>query len=828
MIFPSRRHCVFLWVFLALTAAFLPAEAVPGADSPLLPVGAAKCDITPEYPIRLSGYGSRRNPNAGIAQRLHAKALALGDESTGGPCVLITVDNLGVPASMRAEVLRRLSRQTPLQDRNLAICSSHTHCAPVLSGVIPNIFGTDLPADHQKAIDRYTTELTEALEKVALSALANRRPSRLAWGIGSVNFASNRRSFPKRPVDHALPVLRVTDPAGTVTAVLTSYACHCTTLGFDAIHGDWAGCAQEALEREFPGAIALTAVGCGADQNPIPRRTLELAREYGSQLAAEAARLARSKLIPLSQTPQVSARSIQLPLGTPPTREMWQTLASSPTSSAAIAYQARRNLDRLQHGESLPNSLPYLIQTWSFGEDLAMVFLPGEVVVDYSLRFKTEFDHRRLWINAYSNDLTCYIPSKRVLDEGGYEGAGAMVYYDRPAPFAPDVESRIASAVRDVLPKTFQAKTPAFPSPYISGNPQLTLPRDIYAVAGTECSVAFANTLLAEDPTRFRFEVDCALGKAEPNRWVLNPTPIEVGTHQFTLRLLDEAGRAKASSKATLHVAASDSGAQRNQTSILIVGDSLTAAGIYPAELARLFSLPGNPALKMLGTRKGKPASQGSPEPRFEGYGGWSWNAFLTQYDAAEPDSGKVNKSPFVFPRADTGAVEADFQRFLSERAGGEAPDFITVLLGINDCFALKADNPTALDQGITQMLLNAEELIAQFRKAAPKATIGICLVPTPNDREDAFVANYKDKYPRWNWKQVQHRVVQRQLRHFFDREKENLHVIPTGLNLDSWNGYPDDNAVHPNEKGYRQIAASLYAWLKNKLADANTPTANP
>lgn len=92
-----------------------------------------------------------------------------------------------------------------------------------------------------------------------------------------------------------------------------------------------------------------------------------------------------------------------------------------------IAYHARKTLARLDRGEKLPTRLPYLEQAWSFGEDLAMVFLPGEVVGDYPLRLKREFDAKRMWVNGYSNDVPAYIPSHRVLALGGYEGGGAVV-----------------------------------------------------------------------------------------------------------------------------------------------------------------------------------------------------------------------------------------------------------------------------------------------------------------------------------------------------------------------------------------------------------------
>lgn len=418
-------------------------------------VGAASVDITPDYPVRLSGYGGRRLPNTGVSQHIFAKALAIGSDEEG-PAVLVTVDNCGVPASMRDDVLRRLATKSKVNGERFAICSSHTHCAPMLIGILPNLFGMDIPAEHLPAIERYTRELTDNIEKAALAALADRQPATLAWGVGKVGFAANRRTFPLKPIDHDLPVLRATGADGKVRAIFTSYACHCTTIGIDEIHGDWAGVAQEALQREFPGAIALTALGCGADQNPNPRRTMELVKKYGEDLGAEAKRLAQGELKPVNGPIECRAKQIQLAYDKLPTREEWETLAVSKTP--AIAYHAKKNLARLDRGEKIPTQLPYLVQRWSFGDDMAMVFLPGEITVDYSLRIKREFDRSRMWVNGYSNDVPCYVPSRRVLDEGGYEGAGAMVYYDRPTKFAPDVEERIIDAVHEVMPKSFLTK----------------------------------------------------------------------------------------------------------------------------------------------------------------------------------------------------------------------------------------------------------------------------------------------------------------------------------------------------------------------------------
>src|SRR5207237_2397068 len=109
----------------------------------------------------------------------------------------------------------------------------------------------------------------------------------------------------------------------------------------------------------------------------------------------------------------------------------------------------------LDRCETLRATLPYLVQTWTFGNELAMVFLNGEVVVDYALRLKKEFDPARLWVTAYANNVPCYIPSKRILQEGGYEAEDSLWYYDRPARLRPEIEERIIAAAHGVMPKEF-------------------------------------------------------------------------------------------------------------------------------------------------------------------------------------------------------------------------------------------------------------------------------------------------------------------------------------------------------------------------------------
>ena len=432
----------------------------------ILQVGVAEVDITPDYPIRLSGYGSRRTESDGIIQRIWAKALAIGSDADE-PVVLVTVENCGLPDALTEEVSDRIKEKTGISRAHFAACFTHTHSAPCLTNAAPFLFSSDIPPAHQETIDRYTAQFKDWMEAVAVEALANREPSHLSWSVGDLSFAKNRRTE-GGPVDHSLPCMQITREDGTLRAIWASYACHTTTLAGTDNHicGDWAGFAQEALQEALPGVTALISIGCGADANPESRMMpmpdgeeevfstrLAYAKAHGEALSEEVQRLLKKDAKPLTRVPTGIFERVNLPFDTLPTREEWEARVAA---GGHDAYHAQKHLERLQKGLPLQTELSYPVQTWRFGEELAIVFLASEVVVDYSLRLKKELDADRLWVGAYANAFPCYIPSERVLAEGGYEGESAMLYFGPPTRFAPGVEQLVIDTVHRLLPAAYQ------------------------------------------------------------------------------------------------------------------------------------------------------------------------------------------------------------------------------------------------------------------------------------------------------------------------------------------------------------------------------------
>ena len=462
-----HRFAIFLFI-LSLTVSVQAQNR--SAGNKLMDVGVATVDITPEWPVRLAGFAVRSKDEAqATLLPLNAKALAFGSDRQGAS-VVITVDLIGIPWNVTKEVANRLQIKKGIDPARLAMSASHTHSGPELGDLLnilqyrsATAFSDSLISiDQMNRISLYVAQLTDKLEQVAIQALEARQPSHLSWAQGKVDFAANRR-LAEGPVDHSLPLLRVTEPNGKVKALFLNYSCHAVSLdgSNNKYHGDWVGEAQRQIETNHPGVTALHAVGCGADANPSLRGLealpqLQRTIHYGKLIADEVKRLLTTEFKPINNAPAGKISVIELPYArVPDVREM----VAQTSDKTVKGYYYRLALNEIARGRTIPTSLSYPIQVWTFGNDLAMVFLAGEVVSDYSLRIKREFDGDRMWINGYSNDVPCYIPSSRALKEPryGYEAVSSMYYYHKPSPFASDVEERIIQAIHDLVPSKFNA-----------------------------------------------------------------------------------------------------------------------------------------------------------------------------------------------------------------------------------------------------------------------------------------------------------------------------------------------------------------------------------
>ena len=234
--------------------------------------------------------------------------------------------------------------------------------------------------------------------------------------------------------------------SGEIKAVLFGYACHNTTLMGNnyLINGDYAGFAQIDIEKKIPTATAFFILGCAGDQNPEPRGTVELAIKHGNSLADQVVNLVHSKDVkPVKNELQSYFSTIPLKFKKVPVADYQKDLQSP---DKFIQRRAKLMLEAYNKGWNT-ETYSYPIQGIRLGNEFRMIALGGEVVVDYSLRTKKEFPIKNIFVAGYSNEVMCYIPSERVLKEGGYEADSSMIYYGMPGPFEKGIEEKIMAAI---------------------------------------------------------------------------------------------------------------------------------------------------------------------------------------------------------------------------------------------------------------------------------------------------------------------------------------------------------------------------------------------
>lgn len=440
-------------IFSVLLLIGLLCTSLPAAE-PAWQAGLAKARITPDKPLWLAGYGGRDHPSEGTLHDIWIKALALED-AEGSRCVLLTTDLCGMPKWMDEQVCAALKESHGLDRSQIRITNSHNHCAPAVRGDLEDYYSWN--EQQKQDVYEYSDWLAEQVVGTMRAALDDLSPALLAAGDGVCTFAVNRRNnkeaeLPdllargeplKGPVDHSVPVLAVRSPEGALRAVVFGYACHNTTLSFYQWCGDYAGFAQIALEAAHPDAQAMFVDGCGGDQNPLPRRTVELCEKYGRELAKSVETVLKDDMRGLQPELRTAFEFVELDFERNPTREELEAYLTG--ANAIRARWAQRMLDHLDSGQPFATSYPYAVQAWRIGDQL-WIALGGEALVDYSLRFKAEYGEQT-WVTSYFADLTAYIPSRRNWDEGGYEVAFLHEYMLPADRWAPDIEERIAAAV---------------------------------------------------------------------------------------------------------------------------------------------------------------------------------------------------------------------------------------------------------------------------------------------------------------------------------------------------------------------------------------------
>lgn len=435
------------------TIVFIVALSLLGiaGDNDGWKAGVARMKITPNESMWMAGYGSRNHPSEGKNQDLWAKALALEDAG-GKNVVLITTDLLGFPKDISDNIRDRLQKGYNLSREQIILNSSHTHSGPVLRSSLIDVYPMD-SAEWGK-VDQYSIWLEDMLYELVGKALSSMKPALLYSGNGLTRFQVNRRNNDEKtltpqtelkgPNDYAVPVLKVCTPNGKLLAVTFGYACHATVLNGYVWCGDYPGFAQTSLEEQYLGITAMFFQGNGADQNPLPRRSVALTKQYGNELACAVRRVLEEDMKPLPSKLSTAYSEVELQLENPPSEDKLITMIDSLTDYRQ--RWAKRMLEMKRNGEPIKTTYPYPVEVWNLGGQI-MVAMGGETTIGYAINLKKVLGSD-IFVMGYSNDVMSYIPTVTILEEGGYEGETSQMVYGLCGKWKPSIESEILGEIK--------------------------------------------------------------------------------------------------------------------------------------------------------------------------------------------------------------------------------------------------------------------------------------------------------------------------------------------------------------------------------------------
>lgn len=248
-------------------------------------IGVARREIAPPVGIRARLWGAATHEvAAGVHRPLTATALAvLPALPADGPArVILSLDLMEWPHGPDERVVRdRVLARCGLDERDLLLHATHSHSAPA-----PCTAQAHLPGGEHMAA--YLESVAQACADAAAQAIADAEPAVLAWGVGASRLAAHRDQVldgravvgwqPEVPADDTLLVGRVTTAGGRVSAVVVSYACHPTVLGWAnaLLSPDYVGALREDVERRHPGSLCLFVQGASGELAPV--------RQYGGDV----------------------------------------------------------------------------------------------------------------------------------------------------------------------------------------------------------------------------------------------------------------------------------------------------------------------------------------------------------------------------------------------------------------------------------------------------------------------------------------------------------------------------------------------------------------
>ena len=414
-----------------------------------LRLGTATADITPTWPLTLAGFAARTEPAQGVSRPLQVHVSVLETSHDGSPprrAVVVVADLLWWAAEDVDSLRQAIATESGTTPDMVLLSATHTHSGPQTSHRASREIGAADP--------RFTTLLREQVLTAATAAVAKLEPVTIERFVGSCDLGFNRRAERNHPgpVDATLTVIRFERANGSPATLWVHFTCHPVITQEPLISSEFCGVAMTQVTDRV-GAPAIYLQGCCGDINPVVpgearswRGTDREVVQAGTMLAeAVTGLLATGTPEPIAPIPLAAhALAVDLPFDSVPSVE----LLRERTSHCGLDGEVAQAL--LAHPEWCNSTIPLMLQRLDIAAGCSLLAINGEVVVEYGLRIR-EWSGGSVLPLGYANGMTGYIPTARIIAEGGYEAGDAAPYFFLPGPFSPHVESLLDDAIITIL-----------------------------------------------------------------------------------------------------------------------------------------------------------------------------------------------------------------------------------------------------------------------------------------------------------------------------------------------------------------------------------------
>lgn len=420
-------------------------------------VGYADAEITPKRgQCMMSGFGRERYASGSLSPLL-TQVLALRDRD-GNTGVLITADILGFDRGMVEAIHHAIAQKHGIAAKGIMLVASHTHWGPAVNLYVsfavgaPNVW--------------YMGHLEKTILTKVDEALQNLSPATIEHG--SIDFRGigcNRRlprngkitwgPYPQGSFDGHTPIFRIKRQKSPKQLIVVGHGCHPTSSGLiEKWSPDYPGAMRETLSEQLPDTKGIFIQGCGGDAKVVhkdpqtgkvvfsadPQRSKQAGRKLAKAVLAN---LEKGQMTSLSGPLVCSLATGQLSFGERwPLEEIKQAAFNGPKKSY-LTWTARQFLAL----SNCSQSFRYDAQVWKFGYQLTIFGMEGEVCSPWGPMLRAMARTEKAMVVGYANNTNVYIPDKRIVREGGYEGLTSHRVYFQPGPFTENIDREIKDIV---------------------------------------------------------------------------------------------------------------------------------------------------------------------------------------------------------------------------------------------------------------------------------------------------------------------------------------------------------------------------------------------